>query len=269
MTQFLTKFSSFHTRYFKSESGKKSSQWLFDQLSSLTPKNKNTKFTVEKFQHSWNQFSVIAKWSPVVQETQEIVILSAHQDSVNQWNPWFGRSPGADDDGSGTTTIFEAARVLLNSDFVPRKSIEFHFYSAEEGGLLGSQQVVKHYAQSKKKVVGVLHNDMTGYSPKDKTPVVAISTDNVDPELTKFLGLISNQYSGVPIAFTKCGYACSDHASWTKAKIPSCFTFEAKFEDQSPYIHSTGDTVEQIDFDHMKSFVNNCVGFVVELSLQE
>lgn len=31
-------------------------------------------------------------------DDSSIVIIGAHQDSVNQWFPW-GRSPGADDDG--------------------------------------------------------------------------------------------------------------------------------------------------------------------------
>lgn len=34
-------------------------------------------------------------------EEDAVVILGAHIDSVNWLNPWFGRSPGADDDGSG------------------------------------------------------------------------------------------------------------------------------------------------------------------------
>lgn len=38
---------------------------------------------------------------------------------------------GADDDGSGTVTILEAYRALLESDFKPNRTVEFHWYSAE------------------------------------------------------------------------------------------------------------------------------------------
>lgn len=41
--------------------------------------------------------------------------IGAHQDSVNLLLPMFLRSPGADDDGSGTVTILEAFRVLVAS----------------------------------------------------------------------------------------------------------------------------------------------------------
>jgi leucyl aminopeptidase len=33
--------------------------------------------------------------------------------------------------------------------------VEFHWYSAEEGGLLGSQAVVKHYKANAKKVMAM------------------------------------------------------------------------------------------------------------------
>lgn len=38
---------------------------------------------------------------------------------------------GADDDGSGTMTIFEAYRGLISAGFLPKRTVEFHFYSAE------------------------------------------------------------------------------------------------------------------------------------------
>jgi leucyl aminopeptidase len=52
-----------------------------------------------------------------------------------------------------------------------------------------------------------------------------------------------------------------------RAGVPSVFTFEAKFENHSPFIHTSDDTVAHISFDHMKSFVNNVIGFAVEMSL--
>ncbi|KAI8902313.1 hypothetical protein BC833DRAFT_573809 [Globomyces pollinis-pini] len=266
---FLTKLSSFQTRYYKSKYGQQSAQWIYESLEKLAsdyPRS-NVHLIVTKFQHSWNQFSIICRFENVEKKFQPVVILSAHQDSVNQWNPWFGRSPGADDDGSGTATIFETLFVLWNNDFVPDRPLEFHFYSAEEGGLLGSQKVVADYMRRDVQVYGVFHNDMTGYQPDGLDPVIGISTDNVDPVLSKTLQIISESYAGVEWIDTKCGYGCSDHASWTQAGVPAVFTFEAAFKDQSPFIHSSDDTVKHVTFEHMQSFVNNCIGFAIEMSL--
>lgn len=43
-------------------------------------------------------------------------------------------TPGADDDGSGTMSILEAYRGLISAGFLPKRTVEFHFYSAEVGG---------------------------------------------------------------------------------------------------------------------------------------
>lgn len=42
-------------------------------------------------------------------------------------------------------SILEAYRALLTADFHPVRTVEFQWYSAEEGGLLGSQAIAKDY----------------------------------------------------------------------------------------------------------------------------
>ncbi|KAL2918581.1 hypothetical protein HK105_201982 [Polyrhizophydium stewartii] len=276
MREFLTGFSGFKTRYYRSASGAESSQWLFERVGELaaTLNRTDVKLTVTKFAHDWKQSSVIARLEATGSgegddeaAPRDIVVVSAHQDSVNQFNPWFGRSPGADDDGSGSTTIFEVLTRLARSDFVPGRPIEFHWYSAEEGGLLGSQKVVASYMKRKVDVYANFHNDMTGYQPDGADPVIGISTDFVNTKLSKFLEAVVETYVAIPWVHTKCGYGCSDHATWTKAGVPAVFTFEAPFDDHSPYIHTSDDTVEHIDFGHMAEFVKSVIGFAVELSL--
>ncbi|KAJ3375218.1 Leucine aminopeptidase 1, partial [Lobulomyces angularis] len=157
--------------YYKSPSGKESSIWLLNQVKDIANKANTSKVSiqVEPFEHSWGQNSVIARIVPVGPPKLEgVTIVGAHQDSVNQWNPWFGRSPGADDDGSGTTTIFETFRILVNSGYTPDRVLEFHWYSAEEGGLLGSQAVASKYRSENAVVAGMFQVDMTGYKPPNK-----------------------------------------------------------------------------------------------------
>ncbi len=72
-------------------------------------------------------------------------------------------APGADDDGSGTTSILEAFRVLTEKEWTPTEgAVEFHWYSAEEGGLLGSQAVARDYESREVDVKGMIQMDMTG-----------------------------------------------------------------------------------------------------------
>ncbi len=75
----------------------------------------------------------------------------------------FYRAPGADDDGSGTVSILQVLRSLVNERFVPPYdvAIEWHWYAAEEGGLLGSQDVAAAYEKRGASVKGVFQMDGT------------------------------------------------------------------------------------------------------------
>jgi len=272
MTEFLTTFSAFTTRYYKSSSGEASAEWLLGQVEDLaTAANEAGRFNVSvaRFDHPWTQFSIISRIASADAEKADdgIVIVSAHQDSVNQWNPWWGRSPGADDDGSGTTSTFEAFRVLLESNVTLGRPVEFHWYSAEEGGLLGSQKVAAAYLKNEIAVAGMMQVDMTGYVHPKSKPVVGIATDNVDAKLSAFLQKVSKEYNTIPWKDVKCGYGCSDHASWNKAGYPSSFIMEGPFDESSPYIHTASDDISHIDFDHVEEFSRLALAFAVELSL--
>jgi Zn-dependent M28 family amino/carboxypeptidase len=104
-------------------------------------------------------------------------------------------APGADDDGSGTVTILEAFRVLLGSEAVRNgnatNTVEFHWYSAEEGGLLGSQAIFQAYEREGREVKAMLQQDMTGYVQgtldEGKEESVGVVTDFVDEGLTEFI----------------------------------------------------------------------------------
>jgi len=83
-----------------------------------------------------------------------VYTVSSHFDSVE-------RGPGADDDSSGATALLEAARALAGH---PRAAtIEFAFFTGEEGGLLGSREYVRRAVADGKHIVGALNNDMIGF----------------------------------------------------------------------------------------------------------
>lgn len=75
--------------------------------------------------------------------------------------PTSGRAPGSDDDGSGTVNLIEVFRALLAAGFTPATPVEFHWYSGEEGGLLGSQAVASDYHSAGKQIKAFVELDMT------------------------------------------------------------------------------------------------------------
>jgi leucyl aminopeptidase len=138
-------------------------------------------------------------------KTNSTIVIGAHQDSVNLWAPSLLPAPGADDDGSGTVTILEAFRVLLQSEDIVKgnhpNTLEFHWYSAEEGGLLGSQAIFSAYEKQGRDVKAMLQQDMTGYVAKTldagKPECVGVIVDYVDPDLTRFIKTIITEVNGV------------------------------------------------------------------------
>ncbi|EDN04339.1 LAP2 [Histoplasma capsulatum] len=271
---FLTKFTSFHTRYYKSESGRQSAIWLFEQIEKIIQESSATGARVEKFEHPWGQFSIIAT---IPGQTNKTVVVGAHQDSINLLMPSILPAPGADDDGSGTATILEALRILLKSEAVAQgkapNTVEFHWYSAEEAGLLGSQAVFAQYKQDNRDVKSMLQQDMTGYSKgtmnAGHVDSVGIITDFVDEGLTNFITKVVTGYCGISYVLTKCGYACSDHASASRYGYPSAFVIESKFEYSSKLIHTTRDEVSSLDFDHMLQHAKMTLGLVYELAFAD
>lgn len=255
-------FTGFKNRYYRSKYGVESAEWLKSTLESIIESN-SLEATVSEFKHSWNQPSLIVKIKGEDDsEDAPVVIVGSHQDSLGGIFGT-GRYPGADDDGSGSMTTLEAFTVLAESGFKPKNNVEFHWYSAEEMGLLGSQAVAQAYQKEEKNVVAMLQFDMTGYGKKH---VIGIINDYVDKDLTVFLRSLAKEYASIPTAESKCGYGCSDHASWNNGGFRSAFPFEGEFKDSSPYIHGKEDTVDHIDFDHLKEFVKLAISYAVELS---
>ncbi|RHZ40903.1 hypothetical protein DYB26_014534 [Aphanomyces astaci] len=262
LTTFVNKFT---TRHKTSSQGLASSIWLFDQAVALsnTHGRADIKTKATKYDHGWGQVSVIFRIDPLKPvANNDLLILGAHQDTVNDYG---GKAaPGADDDGSGTVTIFMALKYLLSSpQWVPTRPIEFHWYSAEEydsvkkTGLEGSKQIATGYAKAKV-------DDRTGWT-RGGTKVISFTDDFTTRPLTQFLEACVNTYLTTKVSRNTCGYGCSDHASWFNAGYATVYPFE---EDGpiNPNVHSSKDTIATLDFNHMAEFTRLAVAFVVELS---
>jgi bacterial leucyl aminopeptidase len=85
-----------------------------------------------------------------------LVIIGAHLDSIDLQDPMRGYAPGSDKDGSGAVNLIEAFRKLTAAGFKPVKPVEFHWYAAEEGGLMGSAAIATAYADKRLEVKGML-----------------------------------------------------------------------------------------------------------------
>ncbi|KAK6512859.1 Leucine aminopeptidase 1 [Arthrobotrys conoides] len=280
--------TSFKTRYFRSKTGREASIWVYNRLRSIV-RNKGgggyINASVNLFKHSWIQPSVIAR---IEGSSNTTIILSSHIDSLNLQLPLFLPAPGANDDASGVAALISIFQIIVSStnpiNF--KNTLEFHFYSAEEAGFLGSADVFDNYNKMYRDIHSVLQFDMIGRI----TPAVAGATDNdnkgggngikrkgeigivndfLDEGFKKYIELIAGEYTDINTVDTFCGYACSDHASAIRYGYPGGLLTSGKLEDvlrgADDYSHTSSDTIDRLDLSLITEFVKFGVAWGVAL----
>jgi bacterial leucyl aminopeptidase len=225
-----------------------------------------TDVTVKQYKHaSWPQRSVIMTIQGTT-KPKEIVVIGGHLDSTIGNTTENSIAPGADDDASGIASLQEVARVLLSSGYKPRRTIQFMAYAAEEVGLRGSAAIAAEYRIKGKKVVGALQLDMTNY--KGGSPDIAMINDYTNAGQNRFVKDLAAHYlPELTVVDSACGYACSDHASWTNNGFVASFPFEAPMGQHSPWIHTPQDTLDKSGdtANHAIKFSRLGLAYAVEL----
>ena len=257
----IRELSAFQNRYYRSDTGAAASLFLRDRWKSLT---KRQDVTVELFDQGYPQKSVLMT-IPGTTRAKEVVVLGGHLDSIALGGTRM-RAPGADDDASGIATLTEIARVLLASNYRPERTIQFMAYAAEEVGLRGSQAIVRDYKKRVVDVVGVLQLDMTNYRGSDRD--IWLINDFTSAPQHEFLIALIEAYTGATWGYDACGYACSDHASWTRAGYRASMPFESRSKEMNKKIHTASDVIElsDVNADHAVKFARLGISYAIEMA---
>jgi len=221
-------------------------------------------YTLDRIEHNnTNQDSIRVRIEGT-QDPSAFLILGGHIDSTAGF---FGgnNAPGADDNASGSAVILETLRALVFSDFKPKKTLEFFWYAGEENGLLGSKEIAKSYRDAEKNVEAVMQLDMVVFPGNGD--VIGLTTDYTNVELTKIAEDLTSLYVGSPVERFKCGYGCSDHASWHNNGFKTVFPFESTFEKSNKNIHTNRDVLDgRTSIEHALKFAKIAVAFLIEMS---
>lgn len=257
--QTLNQLTAFHDRSATKDTGVQAANWLksrFEEMALASGRRDTTTFFVKT---GWyKQPSLVTVIGKDIQAPA--VVIGAHMDTLD------GLMPGAGDDGSGSATIMEMARVLLASKTAFKRPIYIIWYAAEERGLVGSQHVVQYFQEKNRPVKAAIQFDMTGYRVNKEDPTMWVFTDYTDDHLSHYVARLIDAYVHVPVDYSRCGYGCSDHASWDAEGVPAAFPCESNFEDHNPYIHSSSDTMDLLNLDHMTNFTKLALAFAIELA---
>ncbi len=268
----INHLQAYQNRWYASPTGVESAEWIRTRWQALAGARSDV--TTELFTACGNcggQPSVILTIRGV-ESPDEIVVLGAHLDSINRnGGGATQRAPGADDDASGIAVLTETLRIALARGWRPQRTVKVMGYAAEEVGLRGSNAIAQAHRVANANVVAALQVDMTNY----KVGAVAdmrLMTDYSNNELKAFFVTLFDTYLaplGIARGTTTCGYACSDHASWTAAGYPAAMMFEAGDASGGyPYIHTTQDTLQTMgeSAQHSVKFAQFALAFLGEVA---
>ncbi|RFM30450.1 M28 family peptidase [Deminuibacter soli] len=201
---------------------------------------------------------------PGTDKKDEYVFVTGHYDhlGINNGQIYYG----ADDDGSGTTSVLEIAQAFAKAKAQghgPRRSMVFMTVSGEEKGLLGSEYFTAHPTIDLSKASVDLNIDMVGridpdYKGDSTNYVYVIGEDKLSSDLLPISDSINKTYAHMeldrrfndpkdPNRF----YYRSDHFNFAKNGVPVIFYFNGVHADY----HRPTDTVDKINFPEMEKRV--------------
>ena len=117
--------------------------------------------TIQGVTYSTWQYNVVATIAG--REPDSISVVGAHYDSYATGVNPFEVAPGANDNASGIAAVMEIARIVRGSRFVPRYTISFVAFAAEELGLHGSRYQAGKSATEGDKIMMMINHDMISY----------------------------------------------------------------------------------------------------------
>jgi hypothetical protein len=220
-----------------------------------------------------NIIGVLEGSGPLANET---VVVGAHYDHLGYGGEGSGsRNPklkaihhGADDNGSGTTTVMELARRFGHMQGRPGRRLVFMAFSGEERGLLGSA----YYCNQEPRfpldqTVAMVNLDMVGrMAVDDKTHKSKLLVEGVGTA-REFEALVDklNKTYDFSLKKSKSFIPNSDHASFYRKKVPAIFFWTGLHADY----HLPSDTVDRINFAGMLRIANWTEEFLQHLTTAE
>ena len=217
-----------------------------------------------------NVIGVLEGKGPLANET---IVIGGHYDHLGRGERG-SRSKGskaihfgADDNGSGTTSVIELARRFAAMKDREGRRIVFMTFSGEERGLLGSAFYCKNPLFPLKDTVAMINLDMVGrLRPDAKSMKGNLEIGGIGSAKT-FEALIDdlNKKYDFTIKKTRSGTGPSDHTSFYMKSVPVFFFFTGLHAEY----HMPTDKPETINFEGMKKVVDMVEELAVKLTIDK
>jgi len=192
----------------------------------------------------------------------EYIIVSSNYDQ-----PY---GPGADANASGTAAVVECARLL--KDFLPKRTIIFVPFNAEELGFVGSLPFARKCASENMSILALFYMASIGwFPPENPNTFMGSGYSYISKALFEYYQQTANIYiPSIPTQRFSIGDVWSgDHMSFNINEFPSLCNCNIEYINQHPcYPHGNADTlghcVNRLDL--VKAYVQAMSASVAELA---
>jgi len=191
---------------------------------------------------------------PATVPSNDYVVISAHYDHLGIIRDTVYN--GADDNGTGSSSLLELIRIYRDLTPIREKNILFLFFSGEEKGLLGSAYYAENPVIPLSATVCDINIDMVGRADSthaaDSNYVYVIGSDRISKKLDSLLHVANELHHPMELDYTYNDendpqrlYERSDHYNFAKNGVPVAFFFSGLHPDY----HRSTDDIEKINFD--------------------
>jgi len=227
-----TNYQSYLTRYSSADGYDTACEWSNDRFLSYGLDSEIKYFTM-----GYSCQNVIATQTGTVHPDQYWIICG-HLDSTSPQSS--SNAPGADDNGSGSAGVMEAARVMSQYDF--EYTVRYCLWGGEEQGLVGSAHFADSAAAAGDEILGVVNLDMIFYGPSPDDQA-ELHYNTASQGLGAAFDAISDTYVPALVKVVAGSpTSASDHASFWSAGYAAMLSIEKEVW-VNPYYHQTSDVI--------------------------
>lgn len=190
-------------------------------------------------------FDLVARIPAGKKASDDVIVIGAHYDHLGYGGP-DSLAPdkhephlGADDNGSGTATLLEVARILSEKKAELTRDVIITSFSAEESGVLGSAALIASKPAWLPHAVAMLNMDMVG---RLRNNTLAVLGSDTAPE---WMALVQDACAQARVLCKASGdgYGPSDHMPFYTAGLPVLHFFTGAHSDY----HKPSDSPDKLN----------------------
>lgn len=226
------------TRHYATAGNVEAAEYLFKRLAAYGLKVRYEDFIADNGRLTLNVVGEIAG-----RDQSEIMLLTAHFDSIADDTGDPALAPGALDNSSGVAALIETARVL--SAFDLPHPVHIVFFNAEEVGLQGSLAFANRAVAENRPYVAALNVDSVGAILTTNKLIVNATAQSLFIQTALVEIATVNSGLGIEVLPRQNPIIVADETRLNDAGIPAVLLASVMYGD--PLINQSNDTLASVD----------------------